>query len=206
VDITPTVRSIASRLHGLVTRAQLAEQGISRDAWYRAHRLGHLVAMAPRVASLPGAPPTPEQRILAAVLTAAPGAVASHRSAAYLWGCEWTVPDDPVDLTFTDRSRSVALPWIRAHTPTDVVDLRPVVRRRIPVTNPLRTIVDLGQVSPNSVLPALEHFLVSGTVSRGALLASLQRHARKGRNGVSALRAALDRWAIGDKPPDSGSS
>ncbi len=32
---------------------------------------------------------------------------------------------------------------------------------------------------------------------------ALRRHARPGRHGVRALRAAYDNWAIDDKPPDS---
>jgi very-short-patch-repair endonuclease len=39
VDITPTVRSIASRQHGLVTRAQLAVLGFELDFAFPAERV-----------------------------------------------------------------------------------------------------------------------------------------------------------------------
>jgi hypothetical protein len=152
--------------------------------------------------ALPGAPRTTAQRILGAVLWAAPGAIASHESAALLWGAASAVPD-LVDLTFDDRRGRIGLPWVRIHLPRDTVDLRPVTRHGIPTTNPLRTLLDLGQVSPGVVRPALEHFLVEGTLSTAAVQSALQRHSRPGRHGVVALRAALEEWDIAGKPPDS---
>ncbi|HEY8093893.1 MAG TPA: type IV toxin-antitoxin system AbiEi family antitoxin domain-containing protein, partial [Acidimicrobiales bacterium] len=202
MQITPQLRRLAARQHGLITIDQARGLGVSRDAWYRAVRTGRLVGVAPNVAALPGAAASLEQRVLAAVLAVGEGSMASHRSAAYLWGAE-VAPTEPVDLTTPDRNRRVVLPWVRLHTPIDLGDLRPVRRRGIPSTNPLRILLDLGQVAPESVLPALERFMVDGSVSRRAVVAALGRHGRKGRHGVGALRDAVDTWAIGDKPPDS---
>ena len=50
--------------------------------------MGELIEVQPGVAALEGAVPTTEQAVLAVVLSVGPGAVASHRSAAYLWGVE----------------------------------------------------------------------------------------------------------------------
>jgi very-short-patch-repair endonuclease len=185
-----------------VTQAQILDAGWSRAAWYRALDDGRLVPVAPLVAALPGAPPTVEQLILAAVLVAGAPAMASHRSAAYLWGVD-VMPVDPVDITTPVRTRGVSPPWIRLHTPTDLDDLRPVRRHGIPATNPLRVLLDLGQVAPDAVLPALQHFMVEGVVSAKAVVGALVRHARQGRHGVGALRAAVDAWAINGVPPDS---
>ena len=193
---------LASRQHGLVTRDQAAAVGLGRDGWYSALRAGRLLAVAPRVAALPGAPTTPEQRILAAVLSTGGDGIASHRSAAHLWGIPG-FEEAPVDLVFADRSRSVALPWVCAHTPTVLTDLRPVRRAGIPATNPLRLLVDLGQVAPAGVAPALRQLLFAGTVSRTAVEHAVRRHSRRGRHGLGALRAALDEWDIESRPPDS---
>jgi very-short-patch-repair endonuclease len=198
----PAVRSLAVRQYGLITCTQAAELGHGRAAWYAGIRSGALHAIAPRVAALPGAVNCPAQRILAALLSAGSGAVASHRSAAHLWGVEG-LADSPVDITFVDRNRKLTLPWVRVHTPTDHVDLRPVRRAGIPTTNPLRVLVDLGQVAPEVVPQALEHFLIAGTVSRSSVSGVLARHGRKGRSGVGALRAAHATLALGDRPPDS---
>jgi len=144
------LRRLALRQHGLITQEQAAARGMSRRAWYAAPSAGRLITVAPRVAALPGAAVTPEQRILAAVLTAGPGALASHRSAAHLWNIEGFA-DAPVDLLLTDRNRSCSLAGVCVHTPTDLDDLRPIVRSGIPTTNPLRLLVDLGQVAPDAV-------------------------------------------------------
>ena len=97
-----------------------------------------------------GAPDTPEQRILAAILARGGRAIASHRSAAYLWGVDIDGAN-PVDISGASRGCRPALDWVSAHNPRDLDDLRPVQRHGIPTTNPLRVLVDLGQVAPSAV-------------------------------------------------------
>ena len=196
------LRRVAARQHGLVTLEQAVADGWSRATWYRAGNGGGLVLLAPAVAALPGAPDTPEQRILAAVLAGGGRAIASHRSAAYLWGVDIDGAN-PVDLTGVGRGCRPALAWVAAHNPRDVDDLRPVQRRGIPTTNPLRVLVDLGQVAPTAVTAALQHYLAEGLVDLRSVKATLVRHARKGRHGISALRGALDAATIDGAPADS---
>ena len=45
--------------------------------------------------------------------------------------------------------------------------------------------------------------MTSGYVSTSAVWAVLERHARSGRDGVSALRRALADWGFEHRPPDS---
>ena len=196
------LRRVAARQHGLVTLEQAVADGWSRATWYRACAGGGLGRIAPAVAALPGAPDTPEQRILAAILGRGGRAIASHRSAAYLWGVDIDGAN-PVDITGADRGCRPALGWVAAHNPRDVDDLRPVQRHGIPTANPLRVLVDLGQVAPGAVTATLEHFLGEGLVDLRSVRAALVRHARKGRHGISALRAALDAATIDDVPADS---
>jgi very-short-patch-repair endonuclease len=175
---------------------------MGRRAWYRALERGDLISVAPGVGALVGAPATTERRILAAVLALGRPAMASHCSAAFLWGAE-LAPCDLVDVTIADRKRAMVVPGVRLHRPTDLDDLHPIRRRGVPTTNPLRVLVDLGQVAPGQVRVALAHFIDLGVVNRAAVAAALIRHARKGRHGVVALRRALEEWAIDDRPPDS---
>ena len=80
--------------HGIIT---FEASGLTRTAWYRAIQRGTLQQLHPYVARMVGTTDTPEQRIIAGVLAIGEPAVASHRSAARLWG----VPrpdDDPVDV------------------------------------------------------------------------------------------------------------
>lgn len=209
-SVTPTVwamdlralESFACHRRGLVTWGDALGVGTSRSAWYRAHASGGLVEVFHDVSRLSGYPVTPEQTIHAAVLSCGPGALASHRSAAALWGVE-IGGLDPVDVAVPQRGRSPARPGIALHRPRDTLDLRPTRRAGIPSANPLRILVDLGAVAPHRVEDALEHFVIRGFVSRRAAEAALLRHRRPGRPGVRALQAALESWALGDKPPDS---
>ncbi|MEP7202508.1 MAG: hypothetical protein ABI894_07865 [Ilumatobacteraceae bacterium] len=141
-------------------------------------------------------------RIDAAVLASGPGALASHRSAALLWGVER--PDsDPIDVILPQRSRRARLSDVVVHRPRDLMQLRPVWRRGMPATDPLRTLVDLGAVDASGVDAALLRFVVDGYVTPRAVRAALVRHSQHGRHGVVALRQALDRWSLDDKPADS---
>jgi very-short-patch-repair endonuclease len=195
------LRRLAAHHHGLVTLDQTLADGWSRATWHPACENGGLLPIAPSVAALPGAPDTPELRILAAILARGGRAMASHRSAAYLWGVDIDGAD-PVAITGPDRGCRTTLGWVAAHNPRDVDDLRPVQRRGIPTTNPLRVLVDLGQVAPGTVVVALEHFLAEGLVDLRAVSAATVRHGRKGRRGITTLRTAVDTVTI-DEPVDS---
>ena len=187
--------------HGLVT---LRSSGLSRAGWYRALRAGAFEQLHPGVARLAGTPRTYRQRVAAAVMAVdRPTAVASHRSAASLWlGHE---PDDDVlvDLLFAERGRTRRLDGVLVHRPTDLARLSPQRVDGIRCTNLLRTLVDLGAVDPEGVQPLLGHALSTGAVSVGAVQAALLEHARPGRGGVTALRAAVDEWVIDARPADS---
>jgi hypothetical protein len=129
------------------------------------------------------------QTVLAAALRT--GGVASHLSAAWLWGAP-VPPVDPVDVTVTDRHRSRRVTGVRVHRPTDLLDLEPQEQDGVPVTTPERTLVDVGAVASAAIVAeVLERFVAAGLVTVGAVSAALDRHAGRGRSGVGALRTVL---------------
>lgn len=188
--------------HGLITRAAAARLGVSRSAWYRAVRSGLIEPVHPNVARMVGTLDTPEQRIAAAVLACPTRALASHRSAAFLWGV-LRIEEVPVDIILTGRGRESSLQGVIAHRPRDLLDLTPVLRTGIRTTNVLRTLCDLGAVDRTAVPGAVGHVVTYGLASPVALRRAIERHARRGRHGVPALRDALDDWVIDAKPVDS---
>lgn len=212
---------IARRQHGIVARRQ---SGLSDSAWRRALAAGTLIEVHPRVARLVGTADTAEQRIMAAVLAAGPGAVASHRSAAHLFGIPAMGPP-PIDLIIIGNTRPAdterpahptttadgngrarpgpRLDGVTIHRPSDRRRLTPQRLRGIACTSILRTLIDLGAVAEPAVHGAVGHVLTNGIASLAAIEATLTQHARRGRAGTSALRAALDDWAIDAKPADS---
>jgi hypothetical protein len=143
-----------------------------------------------------------ESAIQGAVMAAGPDALASHRSSAFLWGAE-RPPDDPIDLILPRRTRRARLSGVVVHRPRDLEQLRPVWRHGIPTTDPLRTLLDLGAVDAKGVDAVLARFVIQGLVTPSTVRSALIRHSRRGRHGVVALRGALDRWSLGDKPADS---
>lgn len=177
----------ARRHHGLIT---FAASGLSNDSWHRAIRSGSFIEVHRHVARLPGTEPTELQRIHAAVLAAGVTAMASHDSAAALWGLT-DVTDPFVHLILSDPGRHPRLTTVAIHRPTDRQHLRPATRAGIPCTDPLRTLCDLGATSPRLVERAVDTALRSGLVTVEALVEAAQRHSRPGRAGTPSLRAAI---------------
>jgi len=200
-----TLDHIARRQHGVVARHQTQ---LSRSAWQRATTNGTLVPVHRNVARLVGTADTPRQRIMAAVLAAGHGALASHRSAALLHGIPTSDPP-PVDLIIqrtriNDRTTFVrGLDGVVIHRPSDTARLKPHRQDDIACTSILRTLLDLGAVARDDVHGAVGHALTNDLASLSAIESVLQQHARRGRDGVTALRLAIDDWAIDAKPADS---
>ena len=189
-----------ARLHrGLL---DFERSGLTRSQWNAAVARGEVELRHRNVVRLYGSPTTAELRIEAAVLAAGHDALASHRSSVTLWGVERPA-DDPIDIILPQRSRRARLTDVVVHRPRDMQQLRPVWRHGIPTTDPLRTLLDLGAVDPDGVDAALARFVIDGYVTPRAVRTTLVRHAQHGRHGLVALRGALDRWSLGDKPADS---
>ncbi|MGA9277556.1 DUF559 domain-containing protein [Ilumatobacter sp.] len=199
-----TLDRIARTQHGVVTRDQT---GLSTSSWQRATTNGTLMPLYRNVARLVGTPDTARQRIIAATLAAGDGALASHRSAALLHGIPIGTPP-PVDLILplvgSPRTRFArGLDGVQVHRPSDMARLKPYRRDGIACTAILRTLLDLGAVAPHDVHGAVGHALTNDLATIDAIETVLQQHARRGRAGVTALRTALDDWAIDAKPADS---
>jgi very-short-patch-repair endonuclease len=200
VKLTTQLERAARAHDGLITLNEWIAAGNSRAAWFRQHP-GLLISCGPGVARIAGSSRTPRQRIRAAVLSTS-NTLASHRSAAYLWGIE-VEGAAPVDLIAAGPRFGAQRDGIVIHRPTDLADLRPVARDGIPTTSLMRTLLDLGAVAPASVGPALEGLLIAGTITVPGVCRTLSRHRTRGRDGVRALERALESMPLGDKPPDS---
>lgn len=187
--------------HAVVDRATALASGLDASGLARevaGGRLERLQAGAYRVA---GAPGSWEQVVLAAVLAVGGDAVASHRSAARLW--DLADGDSTVELSVR-RGRGPEPRGAIVHRSSDLAGEWCTQRRGIPVTNPLRTLVDLGAVAPGRVVSdALERALVGRLVSVAAVERARAAHARPGRSGSGVLRRILDARALGDRPAES---
>jgi hypothetical protein len=133
---------------------------------------------------------TPKRRWMAAVLACGEGAMLSHRSAAALWGIGTERPG-AVDVSVRRRAelRRTGL-RIRGRpslTPADVTS-----RDGIPVTNPVRTLVDLAtELGPLGVERAVNEADKGDLIDPEALGRALDSYA--GQPGAPLLRSLLDK-------------
>lgn len=181
--------ALAVRQHGVVSRAQLIALGLSDDAIRRRVRAGRLHRIHRGVYAVGHPRLTMQGRLLAAVVSYGDRAVASHRSAAVLWGL---LPErgPRVDVTVPGgggRSRRGAIIVHRSALPAEDV----TVRHGIPVTTPVRTLVDLADVLPKR---ALERALDEAAYLR-LDLGTLRPV--PGRRGAGQLRRVLARHKAG---------
>ena len=182
---------LAARQHGVVTRTQLRELGLSDDAIEYRLRRGRLHAVH-RGAYAVGRPQLTRLGALnAAVLASGPGAALSHEQAAELWGARRRRAGD-IEVTVPNARR--ARPGIRLHRRA-LPESDVTTRHGIRVTGPVRTLLDLAVRLPERELEALVNEadrldLVDPERLR-ALLAG-----REAERGAPALRGLLGRDAF----------
>jgi hypothetical protein len=185
--------------HGLVSRGQAVSEGLADHLLRQRQEAGRLRRVQPGVYRVAGAPRTWHQRVLAACLAGGPGAVASHRTAGRLWGLLET---DVVEIT-VPRGRLPRPAQVLVHRSGDLVGAHTTLREAVPVTNPLRTLVDLGAVvGRGEVEDALDRALVARLVTIAGVEWLLGEVARRGRAGTGVIRSVLDERALGEAPPD----
>jgi hypothetical protein len=203
MSVLVLVAAIAATQHGAVTRAQAIAAGASKAALRWAISIGELVEVAPTVYVVAGAPRTWKQQLMVAVLDAGPGACVSHRAAAVLHGVARLGAPLVVEIT-SPRTRTHRLAGVVVHRLLDLSDEHVMLIDGIPVTGPLRTLVDLGAVESRfEVREAVERALSMRLVTIGGLEWAVTHHSRRGRCGVGVLRWVLDERAIGRSMPDS---
>ena len=188
---------------GLFTLDQALTSGMNRNTVYRRVRLGRYTLEHPGVFAFAGLPESWERSVLSACLAAGKDAVASHRTAARVWG----LIDDSSDCVEITVPRNVRprLPKVIVHRLADLHVNQTTVRRRIPVTNPLRTMVDLAAVlPPDKVEDALDAGLRWPSLfSVAAVEATIKQLAGRGRSGAGVLRKVLEERVLGDAVSDS---
>lgn len=201
-DIDRSVADLARRQHGLFSRAQLVVVGVNRGE--REHRLntGRWELVADGVYRVNGAPLTWRGELLSACWAGGMRALASHRSAAALWGLPGG-RKDYAEITAPRWRRTRTLGLVVHETKlltaadADVVDA-------VPVTTVERTIFDLCRPNTFSGIDAmLDNALRRDLTTMDALATACERLATKGRPGGKRFRTALDARISEDAIPES---
>jgi len=183
--------------------AQSVAAGVTASARRHAVSVGRWeVLHRGRVLAIAGSVDTPQRRLWAAWLALGPQAAASHRSGLWLWDVAPTRTLEVVEFT-VPPTHSGRTPRIVIHRVADLAAASLSMRRGIPVTNPLRTLVDAGAVlRPDEVEDCIDRAIAKRLVTPTALLAEAQRLSRCGRSGVGVLRRVLLEQGVGsDRSP-----
>ena len=130
------------------------------------------------------------QLTLTAVARRLPGGAAfSGRTAAWLHGLD-APPCDPIEVTIPESrgsGRRTGVSVRRAALPDDEI----VVRRGLPTTSAIRTVVDLGGRDPlTEAVVAADQALHAGLVTVAELRTYVAKH--PGAKGIARLRRVLD--------------
>jgi very-short-patch-repair endonuclease len=182
---------VAGRQRGVVSREQLRRVGFSDagiDDWVRDRRLRKVFRGAYLLES---AGLTQRGRHLAAVLACGPGAIISHRSAAYLLGIGERSPR-VIDVITTGK-RGEAIDGIRVHAVHFPADSELVRAHGIPCTSIPRTIVDLAGVQGE---PQMREVFARAAALRRLDLKAIEAVLDGGpkRRGAPCLRRVIEDW------------
>ncbi|MBS1890350.1 MAG: type IV toxin-antitoxin system AbiEi family antitoxin domain-containing protein, partial [Actinobacteria bacterium] len=183
------VARICGMQQGLITLEQLEARGLTRQAVSERVASGQLHRIHQTVYSLTPRVMTQRGKFMAAVLACGPGAVLSHRSAAYLWGLvdSW---EAPIDVTAPNR-RGRSPDGVAAHRDGSLQPMDKTTVHGIPCTTVARTILDYAAVEPErKVRKVIAEAEVLGILDKSRLRALLKRSRR--RRGVARLRLILD--------------
>jgi very-short-patch-repair endonuclease len=178
-----------SRPHGVVARHQLTTAGISRNVIDNRVRAGWLRSVHRGVYAV-GPVQSEQAPYLAAVMACGDPAVLSHRCAAFLWRIIGQKPTGPVDVAVPSR-RCPARAGIRIHRVSELPADEVTALRRIRITAPARTLLDLAsQLSRRELEQAVALAERRNLTTRARLLALIARY--PSRPGTPKLRQLLN--------------
>lgn len=189
-DAERSILALAEVQHGAISRQQALAARMSARVIGRRLADGEWEPVYAAAYRLAGSEPTWEQRIMAGVLAAGPGAVASYRAAAAVQGIPG-VPRWP-EVT-VQRPRMVRVEGLRGHQ-TRLLPPEDVTKKEgIPVTVAGRTIADLSLIYGKAKLdPILNYAMAQQLVSRAEMVA---RASQRSHDDVL--------WQMLDERPDT---
>lgn len=203
MDLDRRLASVAAGQHSMISLADVRAAGGTRShAKTRVHS-GRWELVTDGVFRISGVPWTYEARVMALLLSLGPDAVASHACAARLLGLGFVTA--PPEAT-VPRARKLTREGFRVHRSTDLDRCAIRVVDGIPVTEPARTLLDLGRyLGPNALARAVEQGRRLDLVTWADLILCLSTHARQGRHGVRRLRQVIASGAAIDEVTDTDS-
>lgn len=176
--------------HGVVALFQLLALGYTRRAIEHRIAIGRLHPVFRGVYAVGRPEVSQKGRWMAALLACRLEAVLSHESAGVLWGI-CSEQEDIIHVTGA-RARDHRRPGIAVHRTRTLRDDDRTRCDSIPVTSPVRTLIDLGtRLRPGALEAAINEADKQDLIDPPTLRAALTD--RRGQRGVRPLREILDR-------------
>ncbi|HJR86456.1 MAG TPA: type IV toxin-antitoxin system AbiEi family antitoxin domain-containing protein [Acidimicrobiia bacterium] len=190
--ITPAevnVNSLAGQQSGYVTRRQALACGMTAAAIRHRTESGRWKVVRPGLYLLPGFALSLRGRLAAACVFL--GAVVSHESAAELHG----LPGLRVGLAVVTTSirGTHRFPDVVVHQSTDLTADHVVSIDLLPVTSPIRTVIDLAaNLKPAAIGRMIDRLVIERRATLDAICVEVERLARRGKPGIRTMRRALE--------------
>ena len=192
------VDAVAARQYGAIGHGQARAEGMTLRQIRQRRRSGRWQPAGLGVSVVAAVPTSPEQRAAVAILRGPKGTVASHLTAAALYGvCGF--PARP--HVTVPREANTRLGGIHVHrSPLAPEDL--AVARGLPATTPARCLVDAaGLVGYERLCDLVDTTLFLRLATPDDVRAAMRRASRRpGRTGLPRLEAALEVWTPGPHP------
>ncbi len=186
---------LAAGQHGVFTRADARHLGVPDSTLTSAVAAGRFKSASPGVFIVTGCPPTVQQRMMVAVLSMTSLTAVSHAAAAEMWRLtDRGLGNIEVVTTRWDRLERSD---VTVHESRDLIDADITELDGIPITSPVRTVVDLGATKPWAVEQALETGVRRELFTLADVERFVTRVGRRGRRGVGVIRPLLEdrrRW------------
>ena len=180
---------LARANHGMLTRAQAAERGLTNKMLRGLVARNVLVEVLPGVFWLCAVPFTWESKVKAATTWARPAAGAC-RTAAAGWGLDG-FPKDRIDVVSTRAPHPPDWLNLRRTDELPASDVR--IRNGLPFTSVERTLAELGAVcGPQKVEQALDDALRKRLTTLPRLINYIDQRGGRGRNGCKSLRRLVE--------------
>ncbi len=193
-DAEARLARLAAGQHGVFTVRDAHQAGVTDRVIQGRVRRGTWIRLYPKVLCHASIPETAHRAVMAACL--AIGGVASHESAGRLQLMH-PVPVGPLVVSI-DASRNHRLKGLLVHRSQDLRAPWITTIESIPVTTPARTLLDIGGVVPDWRLERLvDHSLDHRIATITELVDCFDALARRGRNGVGAMRPILAARGVG---------
>src|SRR3954447_23561355 len=181
---------LAGKQFGVFTRADANDAKVDSGRLRRLVARGIVERVTPRVFRFAASSRSWHQDVMAACLDGGPECVASHRTAAALYGFDGFGPDVVevlVPMHVRHRRKNVVVHHTRVLPPSDRTHVG-----LIPVTTRARTLIDLGAVAPaDRVEEAFDGAERDRMVDRSEVVARYADLRAPGRNGIGAMTQVL---------------